>query len=237
MRRLWLCLSAVVLITGFVATPPASAQQQSVNFFIGGFTPRSFDARGNDDVLFSDRFVLSDPLFFNIKDFNGVTLGGEWLVGLGDLFDAGLGVGFYQRTAPSVYDRLTNPDGSEITQDLKLRIVPITATVRFLPLGHKAPIRPYVGGGVGIFAWRYSETGNFVDPVDHTIFAGNFVGSGVNAGPVALAGVTVPISNFGAGFEVRYQSAKGTLPVSQSFAGPKIDLGGFNYLFVFNIRF
>jgi hypothetical protein len=226
----------VVLITGFVATPSASAQQ-SVNFYIGGFTPRSFDARGTDDVLYSDRFVLADPLFFNIKDLNGVTLGGEWLVGLGDLFDAGLGVGFYQRTAPSVYDQLTNPDGSEIAQDLKLRIVPITATVRFLPLGHKAPIRPYVGGGVGIFAWRYSETGNFVDPVDKTIFSGNFVGTGVNAGPLVLGGVTVPIGNVGVGGEIRYQSAKGTLPASQTFAGPKIDLGGFNYLFVFNIRF
>lgn len=236
MRRLWLSLSAVALITGFIATPSASAQQ-SVNFFIGGFAPRSLDARGSDDVLFSNRFVLSQPFSFDLSDFNGVTFGGEWLVGLSDLFDAGLGVGFYQRTTPSVYAGLVNADGSEIPQDLKLRIVPITATVRLLPLGHHAPVRPYVGAGVGIFAWRYSETGQFVDPFDNSIFSGNFVGSGVNAGPVVLGGATIPIGNLGFGGEVRWQSAKGTLPASQTFAGPKIDLGGFNYLFVVNVRF
>jgi hypothetical protein len=236
MRRLWLCLSAVALITGFIATSPASAQQ-SVNFYVGGFIPRSLDARGGDDVLFNNLLQSTNLLSFNIKDFNGATFGGEWLVGLGDLFDAGIGLGFYQRTAPSVYASLVNADQSEIAQDLKLRIVPITATVRFLPLGHRAPVRPYVGGGVGIFAWRYSETGQFVDPADKTVFTGSFAGSGTNAGPIVLAGVTVPLSNFAPGFEVRYQAAKGTLPASQGFAGPKIDLGGFNYLFVFNVRF
>ena len=34
-----------------------------------------------------------------MKDFNSATVGGEWLVGLSDLFDAGLGIGFYQNTA------------------------------------------------------------------------------------------------------------------------------------------
>src|SRR6266851_3281544 len=129
MRRLWLCLSAVALITGFIATSSASAQQ-SVNFYVGGFTPRSLDARGGDDVLFSNLLQGTHPLSFNIKDFNGVTGGGEWLVALGGFFDAGIGLGFYQRTTPSVYANLVNADQSEIAQDLKLRIVPITATVR-----------------------------------------------------------------------------------------------------------
>src|SRR5436190_1722551 len=82
--------------------------------------------------------------------------GGGYLVGLGHWFDAGLGVGFYQHTVPSVYRSLVNDaNGSEIEQDLKLRIVPFAATVRFLPLGH-APVQPYVGAGVGLLRWRYS---------------------------------------------------------------------------------
>jgi hypothetical protein len=235
MRRLWLCLSALAFISGFIATPAANAQQ-SVNFFIGGFSPRALDARGTDDVLFNNLLVLPQPLAFSVKDFNGVTFGGEWLIGLGDLFDAGLGLGFYQRTAPSVYANLVNANGSEIAQDLKLRIVPFTATLRFLPLGHHGPIRPYVGGGVGVFAWRYSETGQFVDN-DNNIFQGSFSGSGANAGPVVLGGALVPVGHMSFGGEVRYQSAEGTLPASQGFAGPKIELGGFNYLFVVGVRF
>ena len=45
------------------------------------------------------------------------------------------------------------------------------------------------------------------------------------------------LPTFGIGGELRYQSAKGTLPASENFAGPKIDLGGMNYLFNVSVRF
>ena len=234
MRRCLLSFGAIVLVTGFVATPVASAQQ-SLNLWVGGFAPRSEDARIGDDVLVQNR----DFLIFNINDFNGGTVGGEWLIALGDKFDAGLGLGFYQRTVPSVYTKYVNSDGSEIQANLKLRIVPFTATVRFLPFGHRAAIQPYLGVGTGAFRWRYSETGQFVDFTDprRTIFRGNFVSSGSAAGPVVLGGVRVPIGSTAIGGEIRYQSAERTLPSDLGFAGSKIDLGGFAYLLTFNIRF
>ena len=234
MHRWPLSLSAIVLVTGFVATPVASAQQ-SLNLYVGGFAPRSEDARIGDDVLVQNRDFLS----FNINDFNGGTVGGEWLVALGDKFDAGLGLGFYQRTVPTVYTNFVNNDGSEIQADLKLRIVPFTATVRFLPFGHHSAIQPYIGVGAGAFRWRYSETGQFVDFTDpkRTIFRGNFVGRGSAAGPVVLGGVSVPIGSTAIGGEIRYQSAEANLPSDLGFAGSKIDLGGFAYLLTFNIRF
>ena len=63
---------------------------------------------------------------------------------------------------PTVDSNFVNSTAAEIEQDLKLRIVPFTATVRLLPLGHDAPVQPYIGGGVGVFGWRYSESGQFV---------------------------------------------------------------------------
>src|SRR5437667_43250 len=224
MRRFPLCLSAAALIIGFIATP-ASAQQQSVNFYVGGFTPRGFDSRGTDDVLFHNANFLT----FDVKDFNGATVGAEWLVGMTDLFDAGIGLGFYQRTTPSVYTRRTFEDQSEIEQDLKLRIVPFTATIRFLPLGHHGPVQPYIGGGVAVMRWRYSETGEFVDLTDDSIFRGNFVGTGTATGPVILGGVKFPVGSADIGGEIRYQSARGDLPTDQGFAtnghdNPRIDL-------------
>jgi hypothetical protein len=175
---------------------------------------------------------------FNVGDFNGATIGGEWLVGMGDMLDAGLGLGFYQRTVTAV-DSFSAFQGTNapIEADLKLRVVPFTATIRFLPLGHRAGIQPYLGAGVGVFAWRYSETGNFVASDDVTIVHGNFVGSGSKAGPVVLGGVRVPMGPVAVGGEVRYQSAVADLPSDKGFAGSKIDLGGFNYLLTFNIRF
>ena len=147
MRRQVLSLVVVLFVSGLVA-PATGYAQQAVNFYVGGFVPRGEDARTDNDVLVGN---LADAgLAFKIGDFNGVTFGGEWLFGLGEHLDAGVGLGIYSQSVPSVYRNLTHSDGSEIEQDLKLRVVPFTATVRFLPLGRVAAIQPYIGAGVGV---------------------------------------------------------------------------------------
>ncbi len=231
MLRLMAAGLVTLMVVGVVGTPVASAQQQIV-FSVGGFSPRSEDARATGDVLVNNL----DFLAFRVSDFNGPLIGGEYLTGLGDFFDAGLGVGYYQRTVPTVYNDFVNTNGTEIEQDLKLRIVPFTATVRWLPLGHHNGVEPYVGAGVGIFNYRYSESGQFL-ATDNSIFRGTFVGSGTATGPVVLGGVRVPVGSWGVGGELRYQSAEGSLPADQDFSGSKIDLGGFTYSFTINVRF
>ena len=219
------------LVVGVLDSPAASAQQ-SFNFYIGGFVPRPEDARKADDVLVNNL----DFLVFNIKDFNGPTFGGEYLAGIGDHLEAGLGIGFQTRAVPTVYSNFVNANGSEIEQELKLRVIPATATIRFLPLGNRDAITPYIGAGVGIFAWRYSESGQFL-ATDSSIFRDTFVGSGTATGPVILGGLRVPVGHWGVGGEIRYQSATGDLPKDQDFSGTKIDLGGFTYSFMVNVRF
>jgi hypothetical protein len=221
-------------VTALLMAPALASAQQSVSFYLGGFVPRAEDARDSQDVLVQNRSFLD----FNISGLNGPTVGGEWLVALGDKFDAGLGIGFYQRSTPAA-DRFSEfqGTGNPILADLKLRVVPFTATIRLLPLGHHDGIQPYIGGGVGVFAWRYSETGDFVANDNVSIIHGSFVGSGSATGPVILGGVRVPIASWGVGGEIRYQSAKGNLPADQSFAGSKIDLGGMTYAVTINVRF
>ena len=97
-------------------------------------------------------------------------------------------------------------------------------------------MQPYIGAGVGVYAWRYSETGHFVD-FQNNVFSGNFVGSGSATGPTIFGGIRFPIGSASIGFEIRHQSAEGKLPSDQGFAGSKIDLGGYNYLFTMNFRF
>jgi hypothetical protein len=237
MKRVLLSFCAAAIVLGFAGTPTASAQQ-SINIFIGGFTPRGLDGRGSDDVLFQNASFLSTLNRVNgidINQFSNATVGGEWLVRLGPFFEAGGGLAFYQRTVPVVYTNFVNADGTEIQQDLKLRIVPFSATVRVVPFGH-GWFEPYVGGGVNIYYWRYSETGQFIDN-GNNVFTGNFVGSGGAVGPVVLGGVRVGSGPIGFGGEIRWQGGSGNLPASQGFAGPKIDLGGVNYLFLINVRF
>jgi hypothetical protein len=232
MRRLLVSVSWVAFVSAFAA-PPISHAQQSFNIHLGGFVPKGEDGRSRDDVLVNNLSVFA----FEIEDFHGFTFGGEWLIGLGEQLDAGLGIGYYRNTVPSVYADVVNASGAEIEQDFKLRIVPFTATVRFLPLGRRAAVQPYIGGGVGVFAWRYSETGEFVDFRDYAIFRDSYVGDGATAGPLILGGVRFPVGSWDVGGEVRWQSAKGDLPEDQSFFGSEIDLGGLTYLATFNIRF
>ena len=130
------------------------------------------------------------------------------------------------------------PDGTEIEQQLKLRIVPFTATVRVLPLGRNAAVQPYVGGGIGLFNWRYSETGDFIDfsvrgesDLPRLLLAERHVGWTGRGVRSACAGRQRHVRR-----RIRYQKAEGDLD-TQDFLGPKIDLGGFHYLATFGIRF
>lgn len=231
MRRLTV-VSVLLVLAGLLA-PASSYAQQSINFYVGGFVPKGEDARDRRDVLWNNL----DFLAFNIKDFNGPTVGAEYLVGLNEFVEAGLGVGVYKRTVPSVYAFRVHQGGAEIEQDLKLRMVPFTATVRFLPLGRSAGIEPYIGAGVAIINWRYSESGEFVDFTDDSTFRDSFVGNGTATGPTVLGGVRIPLGNWGFGGEIRWQDAKGDMPTDLGFAGDKIDLGGWNYLATINVRF
>ncbi len=230
-------MGIVGLVTGVLAPAPGYAQQ-SLNIYVGGFVPRSEDARVNGDVLVNNLSCV-DPfncLSFRVKDFGTATVGGEWEFPLISHVDGSLGIGFSSKSVPSVNANLVHTDQTDIQQTLKLRIVPFTAIVRFLPLGHDAPVQPYIGAGVGVFSWRYSETGEFVDS-NNNVFRDNSVGSGWSTGPVVIGGVTVPLGSLGIGFEARYQSAKGNLPGNQAFSGTKIDLGGVTYSATFKIRF
>jgi len=232
MRRL-LSFAGVLLVAA-LSFPSTSNAQQSVNFYLGGFVPPALHDRDFDDVLLNNY----DFLFFDPGRFHGVTVGAEWLFPLGEHFDGGLGISFYSQTVPSTYANVVDFDGSEIRQNLGLRIVPFTATVRYLPIGRRDAFEPYVGGGVGVLAFRYKESGRFVDFDDNNfIFTDEFRGSGAATGPLILGGARFPVGAVSIGGEIRYQWAEGDLPTDQGFAGQTIDLSGFSYLATVKLRF
>ena len=224
-------LGTLVILVG---AAPAHAQQQSVTFTLGYFAVRGEDARISDDVLVENL----DLFAFRLGDFNNASAGAEWLLGLGEYVEAGVGLGFYRRTVASTYDDFVDVDGSEIEQDLKLRVIPFTTTIRFLPFGRSAALQPYVGGGLGIYAWRYSEVGDFIDFSDFAVFRDRFVAEGNDVGPVVLAGVRMPFgSRFAVGGELRYQTVQGTVGVENGFLEERIDLGGLTAQTTLQVKF
>ncbi len=249
MKRQWLhgIIASAALLMLTAASAGAQVYQVSsgdsrhaVGFTLGGFFLRGEESRPVDDVLFQDLFSAEFPQYlFEVNDFNNVTFGGEYLFGVTNHLEAGAGAGFYQDTVHSVSADLTYPNGDEIEQTLKLRIVPLTATIRFLPLGRDAPVQPYVGGGVGFFNWEYSEVGDFVESDFVEIRSGAFRSSGTAVGPVIFAGLRFPLGDaMTAGGEVRWQRAEGdTGGIDEGFLGDRIDLGGTTANFTIHFRF
>jgi opacity protein-like surface antigen len=238
MRRLLLSLGLAAL--GVTLVPAPAHAQQSVSFHLGEFAPADLGSRDVNDVLLNDTAFLN----YNFSSFSAFTFGGDWLVALGDKAEAGLGAGYYEHSEPavdafSVFDQT----GAPIAAELRLRTVPFAATVRFLPFGHRNNIQPYIGGGITVIAWKYSEAGNFVSTDGETIVAGKFEGSGAAVGPLFLGGIRFPAGPMSVGFEVRYQNAEADLPTDQGFAAatptsqPKIDLEGWSYLATFGLKF
>jgi opacity protein-like surface antigen len=229
------CASACILLGGQRADAQVVTRvepRQSFGFNLGYFSLRGEDSRAEEDVLLAN---LTD-LLFEIDDFNSVPVGAEYLFGFGDFLEAGAGIGYQQRTVSSIYRDFTDIDNTEIEQDLKLRVVPMSATLRFLPIG-RGGIEPYVGAGIGFFNWRYSEAGEFID-VDGLIFRDRFSDSGTAVGPVILGGVRFPVSDvFTVGGELRYQKAEGDIDADSGLLGEKIDLGGWTTSFTMHIRF
>jgi hypothetical protein len=233
MRARFAWTVASVLTVSLLSADTALAQQ-TLNFSIGRVYPRGEDARVEGDVLVANR----DLFLFDVDDFKAVSFGAEYLVPIGEYLEAGAGISFSTRTVPTIYIDFVRPDGSEIEQELKLRIVPITGTVRVLPLGRSNPLQPYVGGGIAVYNWRYAETGDFVDfsLINTPVFRESYVATGNVIGPVAVFGLRYGGDSFAVGGELRYHKAEGDLD-ERDFLGPKIDLGGFLFSATFGVRF
>ena len=220
----------LVLAVGVGLPAPASAQQ-TISLQVGAFLPKGENSRVAGDVLDINR----EYLLFDSGDFNGFLVSGDWSFALGEYLEASAGFGYYQSTVPAVYREWINDDGSEIEQDLKLRIMPATAVVRVLPLGARQAFQPYFGGGLAVYFWRYSETGEFLG-TDDSVFSDAFEASGTSVGPRVVFGLRGVMSQSAViGVEGRYQWGEGDL--SQDFLGEKIDLGGFSILATVGVRF
>jgi len=235
--------AGLVFLATLACAQPARAQQ-TLNFTVGFFAPTGEDARVAGDIINADRTFL----FFDVDDFGSATVGGEWLLPIGKYIEAGAGVSYSRQTVTSVYEEFVDSDGTEIVQDLRLRMTPIAFTVRVLPLGQSFPVQPYFGAGLALINWRYSETGEFVDfGAGREIFYDTFAASGTESGPVMLGGVRFAVGHVSAGGEFRYQKADAEL--NEDFPGSlcwppglqdqpcRIDLGGWTYNFTVGLRF
>lgn len=220
-----------ILLVGAVLSLsiPGSAAASGLELRIGGLAPR-----GNSN-LFDD----VDELFaVGERDFRGLSGGIEYSLDLTDHVELGFHLDGYGRTVGSSYRDYEYPDGSPILQDLRLNIVPLGASVRFLPADRRARISPYLAAGADIFFYKYEEQGEFIDffTDDLEISSDAFESQGAVPGFHVAAGLRVPVSHdFSLTGEVRYQQARTRM--NDDFSRNDIDLSGTSATVGMHLRF
>ncbi len=223
----------VLSCAALAASAPPALAQQTLNFSFGYFTVRGEEVRPARDIL----LIQHHDLDFDISEFNGVTLGGEWLVPIGNYLEAGGGVSFARKTVPTVYRQSVVRGGSAIERDLDLRQMPVALTVRVLPLGQSYSVQPYVGGGIAVVRWRYRESGDFFLP-NRTVVTEEHAATGNATGPLFVVGLRVAGDAIGFGFDARYQRASGSFgPSFARIQRPEIDLSGWTLQGTAGMRF
>ena len=94
-------------------------------------------------------------LLFDIDDFNGASVGGEWLFPLARHIEGGIGVSYSSQTASPASMRTSSiRTVPRSIRTCDLRLVPLAFTVRLIPVSPRSPLQPYIGGGVGLISWQ-----------------------------------------------------------------------------------
>ena len=187
---------------------------------VGTFTVASESSRSAEDVLRANRGFQT----FDIGDFNNVVVGGDWMLPFGEYLEAGAGFEFYQKSVAGTQPMTEPATGVDLALDMTVRTISVPITARVFPLTRNTRVQPYVGGGVTIHFWRYTEE----RVLTSGIFSGqsSAIDQGIALGPVVFGGARVPLGpTVSVGGEVRYRTKEARLngPV---FAATTLDLGG-----------
>ncbi len=231
MRRATLSLTLMALLWGGARTAAAGG----LDLRIGGYFPRG------SETLFTD---VRELYLVEKSDFYGVYGGVEYNQVV--LRNVELAVHFdgYSRSVDTSYRDYVRPSGAEIEQTLRLQMLPLGVSVRFLPTSKRAKLVPFVGGGVDAVFWEYEEYGDFIDFYDPSlpVIADAFRADGTAFGVHVLGGFRAYINrDFAIVAEGRYQWAEDDMGGDFAPNAPglvnRLDLSGATFTVGLHVRF
>jgi opacity protein-like surface antigen len=250
--RIFLLLFTVVL--GAAVAFPLQAQDSQDASSASGFSlrqPRVFIGghigfsipRANSDLF----DMITRELTLKKSDFRAATFGGDIGVPIRQHFATVFSFDYSRTTTNSESRDFVENNGDPIAQTTRMTQVPVTVTVRYYPrkMGETAgsyawiPTRlnPYIGGGVGILHYSFTQSGRFVDRQNLNIFDDSLKSDGFTDTEHLVGGIDISISpRIFVNAEGRYSWASASL--STDFTGFKpIDLSGFKLLGGIYFRF
>jgi len=225
--------SLLLVLASLSAPGPARATDGALVFRLGSFFP------GGESQVWT---LNTETFDFEVADFNYVMGGVELDLELTNYLDVAIGFDGYSRRVDSTYRDFVRDDGTDIPQSFKLKVLPITAGLRFLPLGKFRKLIPHVAVGAGLYYFEYLEEGDFINATSFEVFPGTFQDRGLDPGLLAGAGAEYRFSKgidpgegwylFGQ-FRRHWVSAE----LKRDFGGENLELGGDEFAFGLSLRF
>jgi opacity protein-like surface antigen len=229
-----------VLAAALLLLVPALAFSDSISIRVGLFLPRGVTSSylsGHPDSLWR---IELDQMSFKPSDYNAGIVGIGYDYFVGKYINLALSVDTYNRSEVGYYmdwvaNTLDTGDfafpfqdflGNDITHSFRVTSTPVELSLKFLPLGRKGRIVPYVGGGASMVFWNIHMFGDMVDFSTPYIYTDPDLGdvtvypvvpiagqeSGTSFGWHAMGGFQVPIGYRATiDAEARYHSATGNL--------------------------
>ncbi|MEN6559905.1 MAG: hypothetical protein ABFD52_03925 [Acidobacteriota bacterium] len=241
-----------ILAAGLLLLVPTLAFSDSVQFRLGFFMPQfSTDPTAHPDSLWA---IELSQMSFNKSDYRGAMLGAAYDYFLGKNISLSLALDTFNRSQYGYYrdwvlNSLDEGDfafpyeyymGNDIAHSFRVTSTPLQLSVKLLPLGRRAKLVPYFGGGASLVFWSVRMFGDMVNFADPWVYPDPELGdvdiypvesvlgreSGASFGWHAFGGFQIPIGyRTTIEAEVRYHSVKAKL--DNWFAGfEPLDLGG-----------
>jgi opacity protein-like surface antigen len=229
-----------VLVAAAVLAVPVSASAGDLTLRVGAFIPSVNSNLFSDDSDLYSRVGSGDatPAGLKKSDWIGVSGGLAYFSKIAPNVQLGVSVDGYGRQFDTSYRNYTRPDGSEVQQTLRVRMIPLGLSIRIAPTSRRARLAPYIEFGGDAISYKYEEFGDFIDFQDDSlpVKSDAFVSEGFGFGYHVAAGLKIPISpDFSIVGEGRYQHAKDRM--GDDFRNNEIDLSGWTATVGFNVRF
>ena len=174
-----------ILAAGLLLLVPSLAFSDSFSLRLGYFMPRALSNSYLTDHPDSLWTIELDQMSFDRQDYRGGMMGFSYDRFLGPNMSLALTVDFYNRTRTGFYNdwvvnSLEEGDfafpyelylGDDIIHSYRVHITPLQLSLKFLPLGRRTKLIPFIGGGASLTFWgvkMFGEQVNFADPWIYT---------------------------------------------------------------------
>ena len=217
------------LLAGPVLAQPG-ASRNSLRVSAGVFEPEG------DSQYWDETFQTFTG---EVSDFEDLQVAVEYQRRLGQRLSLVVGLDAYEGIQDQAYLDFADTQGFDILHETALEISAATVGVRFDLAPAGATVVPYLGAGGGFYAWRLTESGEFIDfdVFPEEIFLTTFEDDGSAFGYYLAAGLEIPLGRtFSIFAEAKFSDASDDL--SGDFEGlGELDLSGQRFAGGFSWRF